>query len=110
MVSQNWWKELQISGTVADSGPFTSFVPRITLFNWKEVSFKDWFLAVELKKAGLGFQKAYSFNGTLFEVVNNTIFMTGKPGSDYLMGETIFSGDNQEAKEEKKIGEWGQRK
>ncbi|XP_071930361.1 COBRA-like protein 10 [Coffea arabica] len=66
----------------------TGWTARITLFNWKEITFKDWFVAVELKKAGSGFQNAYSFNGTLLEEVNNTIFMTGKPGLDYLMGET----------------------
>ncbi|XP_073313615.1 COBRA-like protein 10 [Primulina huaijiensis] len=61
---------------------------RITLFNWMEMNFEDWFVAVQLKESGPGFQKAYSFNGTLLEDLNNTIFLTGLPGSNYLIGET----------------------
>lgn len=52
------------------------------------MNFEDWFVAVQLKKSGAGFQKAYSFNGTLLEDLNNTIFLTGLPGSNYLIGET----------------------
>lgn len=61
---------------------------RITLFNWQEVIFEDWFVAVQLKKAGIGYEKAYSFNGTLLKSLNNTIFLQGLPGLNYLMGET----------------------
>lgn len=61
---------------------------RITLFNWIETDFADWFVAVQLEKTGPGFEKAYSFNGTLLEDLNNTIFLTGLPGSNYLIGET----------------------
>lgn len=60
---------------------------RITVFNWEEINFPDWFVAVELDKAAPGFQKAYSFNGTLMNDVNNTIFMQGLPGLNYLVGE-----------------------
>ncbi|KAK9665789.1 hypothetical protein RND81_14G136500 [Saponaria officinalis] len=61
---------------------------RVTLFNWDEVDFQDWFLAANLGKASKGFQKAYSFNGTLMTEVNNTIFMQGLPGLNYLIGES----------------------
>lgn len=61
---------------------------RVTLFNWDDNSFPDWFVAAELEKAALGFQKAYSFNGTLMTDVNNTVFMQGLPGLNYLVGET----------------------
>jgi len=60
---------------------------RVTVFNWEEINFPDWFVAVELDKAASGFQKAYSFNGTLMNDVNNTIFMQGLPGLNYLVGE-----------------------
>ncbi|GFP91705.1 cobra-like protein 7 [Phtheirospermum japonicum] len=65
---------------------------RITLFNWDEVSFADWFTAVELGRAGPGFKAAYSFNGTMMEGAdskrNDTIFMQGLEGLNYLVGET----------------------
>ncbi|XP_074320345.1 COBRA-like protein 7 [Silene latifolia] len=64
---------------------------RMTLFNWDETNFADWFVAVKLGKAAQGFQKAYSFNGTLMtdaSDVNNTIFIQGLPGLNYLIGET----------------------
>ncbi|KAH6773799.1 COBRA-like protein 10 precursor [Perilla frutescens var. frutescens] len=61
---------------------------RITLFNWRELNFVDWFVAVQLDTTATGFQKAYSFNGTLLKDLNNTIFLTGLPGLNYLVGET----------------------
>ncbi|GMH19905.1 hypothetical protein Nepgr_021746 [Nepenthes gracilis] len=67
---------------------------RMTLFNWEEINFADWFVAVEMDKAGPGFQKAYSFNGTLLDGVNNTIFMQGLPGLNYLIGETNVSANS----------------
>uniref|UniRef100_A0A1J3F9F4 COBRA-like protein 9 n=1 Tax=Noccaea caerulescens TaxID=107243 RepID=A0A1J3F9F4_NOCCA len=64
---------------------------RITIFNWGEIDFPDWFLAVQMKKPAIrGFEKAYSFNASLLSVdggVNNTIFMEGLPGLEYLMAE-----------------------
>nr|XP_043609498.1 COBRA-like protein 7 [Erigeron canadensis] len=67
---------------------------RITLFNWDETSFADWFVAMEMNKSAPGFEKAYSFNATGLELngVNNTIFMQGLPGLNYLVGEV--DGDN----------------
>ncbi|KAF9604305.1 hypothetical protein IFM89_005631 [Coptis chinensis] len=60
---------------------------RITLFNWGETNFADWFTAVQFDKATPGFEKMYSFNGSALEGVNNTIFMEGLPGLNYLVGE-----------------------
>lgn len=61
---------------------------RITIFNWDESPFADWFTAVELEKAALGFDEVYSFNGTMLDGVNNTIFMQGRPGLNYIVAET----------------------
>ncbi|KAK6138785.1 hypothetical protein DH2020_027471 [Rehmannia glutinosa] len=63
---------------------------RITIFNWDEYSFADWFTAIQLDKAAPGFEAVYSFNGTSLDIdgVNNTIFMQGLPGLNYLVAET----------------------
>ncbi|KAG0489770.1 hypothetical protein HPP92_006633 [Vanilla planifolia] len=58
---------------------------RITMFNWDDVSFADWFMAVEMPKAYDGFEAVYSFNGTA--IGDNTIFMQGFSGLNYLVGE-----------------------
>ncbi|XP_074566874.1 COBRA-like protein 10 [Curcuma longa] len=64
---------------------------RITLFNWEDYNFKDWFVAVEMDKAYLGFEKAYSFNSTKLigpGAINKTFFLQGLEGLNYLIGET----------------------
>ncbi|CAI9776207.1 unnamed protein product [Fraxinus pennsylvanica] len=61
---------------------------RITIFNWDEIPFVDWFTAIELDKAAPGFEAVYSFNGSTLNGVNNTIFMQGLPGLNYLVAET----------------------
>ncbi|XAR49666.1 hypothetical protein NMG60_11032932 [Bertholletia excelsa] len=63
---------------------------RITIFNWDDSSFADWFTAVEMDKAAPGFEKAYSFNGSALTLdgVNNTIFMQGLKGLNYLVAES----------------------
>ncbi|KAK9268432.1 hypothetical protein L1049_000182 [Liquidambar formosana] len=61
---------------------------RITLFNWDDVSFEDWFTAIQMKKAYPGFENVYSFNGTKLPELNNTIFFQGLPGLNYLVGES----------------------
>ncbi|XP_062108700.1 COBRA-like protein 7 [Humulus lupulus] len=63
---------------------------RITLFNWDETTFPDWFAAVQMRRAVPGYQKMYSFNGTSLELngVNNTLFMQGNEGLNYLVAET----------------------
>ncbi|KAJ0238449.1 COBRA-like protein 8 [Hirschfeldia incana] len=62
---------------------------RITIFNWGGTNFADWSAAVELKKAAPGFEKAYSFNGTMVAVdgKNTTVLMEGLPGLNYLVAE-----------------------
>ncbi|KAI4334917.1 hypothetical protein L6164_013618 [Bauhinia variegata] len=61
---------------------------RITLFNWDETNFADWFAAVQMDKAAPGFEKMYSLNGSALDGLNNTIFMQGLEGLNYLMAET----------------------
>ncbi|XP_042421576.1 COBRA-like protein 10 [Zingiber officinale] len=64
---------------------------RITLFNWEEYSFKDWFVAVQMDKAYRGYERAYSFNSTKLigpGVINRTFFLQGLEGLNYLIGET----------------------
>ncbi|XP_030522750.2 COBRA-like protein 10 [Rhodamnia argentea] len=61
---------------------------RITLFNWDDYPFEDWFTAIQMKKAFRGYEKVYSFNGTKLPEANNTIFFQGTPGMNYLVGET----------------------
>ncbi|EEF36641.1 Protein COBRA precursor, putative [Ricinus communis] len=60
---------------------------RITLFNWQDFSFENWFTAIQLKRASRSYEKAYSFNGTLLREHNNTIFLQGLVGLNYLVGE-----------------------
>nr|XP_027096288.1 COBRA-like protein 7 [Coffea arabica] len=61
---------------------------RITLFNWGDTSIADWSAAVELDKAMPGFEAVYSFNGTIIPDSNNTLFLYGHPGLNYLVAET----------------------
>ena len=73
-----------------DSDYNSGWTARITLFNWDEKAYADWFSAVQLKKAFPGFEKAYSFNSSRIlknARVDNTIFMQGLPGLNYLVGE-----------------------
>lgn len=70
-----------------DSDYKSGWTARITLFNWGDMAFADWFSAVQLKKAFPGFEKMFSFNGTKLTNANNTIFMQGLPGLNYLVEE-----------------------
>ncbi|CAM8898200.1 unnamed protein product [Rhodiola kirilowii] len=65
----------------------SGWTARITLFNWEEFNFVDWFTAIQIKKAYMGYENVYSFNGTILPDVNHTIFMQGLPGLNYLVGE-----------------------
>ncbi|KAJ8444001.1 hypothetical protein Cgig2_020847 [Carnegiea gigantea] len=61
---------------------------RITLFNWGDNSFTDWFVAVKLDKAGKGLDQIYSFNGSTLPDDSSTILMHGFPThNDYLLAE-----------------------
>ncbi|PKI40165.1 COBRA-like protein 7 isoform X2 [Punica granatum] len=61
---------------------------RLTIFNWGDTPFPDWYTAVQLDQAGPGFEEAYSFNGSLLSSQNNTIFMKGLSGQAYILAET----------------------
>lgn len=61
---------------------------RMTLFNWDETAFPDWFAAVQLDKGAPGFEAAYSFNGTVLGSSNSTVFLQGRQGLNYLVAET----------------------
>ncbi|MQM16904.1 hypothetical protein Taro_049867, partial [Colocasia esculenta] len=58
---------------------------RITIFNWEDYTFQNWFAAIQIKKAYRGYENVYSFNGTKLPELNNTIFFEGLPGLNYLM-------------------------
>ncbi|RDX61222.1 COBRA-like protein 10, partial [Mucuna pruriens] len=60
---------------------------RITLFNWQPQNFENWFTALQFKKASLGYERVYSFNGTFLPRLNRTIFLQGFQGSNFLIGE-----------------------
>ncbi|KAM7279016.1 hypothetical protein ACFE04_006150 [Oxalis oulophora] len=78
-VSINW----HVNGDYKDG-----WSARITLFNWDDISFEDWFAAFRLDKTAKGFEKVYSFNGSLLTDVKNTVFIHGLEGLNFLMGET----------------------
>ncbi|XP_042484195.1 COBRA-like protein 7 [Macadamia integrifolia] len=72
----------------------TGWSARVTLFNWGGNNFADWFAAVKLDKATPGFQAMYSFNASVLpgiNGVNNTIFMQGLSGLNYLVAEAPAS-------------------
>ncbi|MBA0874453.1 hypothetical protein Goshw_016958 [Gossypium schwendimanii] len=68
---------------------------RMTLFNWGETQFKDWYAAVELKKAASGYDDVYSFNGTKLVSPKNTIFFQGLKGLEYLIEIKNGSSDSE---------------
>ncbi|KAM7498837.1 hypothetical protein LguiA_023251 [Lonicera macranthoides] len=78
MVSVNWH---------VDSDYKTGWTARITLFNWGDVNFEDWFTAIQMGKAFKGYENVYSFNGTKVPSLNNTIFMQGLEGLNFLVAE-----------------------
>ncbi|GAB2229972.1 hypothetical protein Droror1_Dr00014228 [Drosera rotundifolia] len=71
-----------------DSDYKNGWTARITLFNWGDLPFEDWFTAIQMGKAHQGYEKVYSFNGTKLPDQNNTIFFQGLPGLNYLIAET----------------------
>ncbi|XP_073005777.1 COBRA-like protein 10 [Typha latifolia] len=60
---------------------------RITLFNWGDYTFKDWFTAIQMAEAYAGFENVYSFNGTKPVELKNTIFFQGLEGLNFLVPE-----------------------
>ncbi|GAB2277844.1 hypothetical protein Dimus_012547 [Dionaea muscipula] len=71
-----------------DSDYKNGWTARMTLFNWGDLLFEDWFAAIQMGKAFLGYEKVYSFNGTKLPGQNNTVFFQGLPGLNYLIAET----------------------
>lgn len=63
----------------------------MTIFDWSNQTFPDWFPAIELEKAFSGFQQAYSFNATAIPDMNNTILVEDLPGLNYLISAQNFS-------------------
>ncbi|XP_009792856.1 COBRA-like protein 10 [Nicotiana tabacum] len=71
-----------------DSDYKSGWTARVTLFNWGNDAFEDWFTAIQMKKnIAEGYENVYSFNGTKLPQRNDTIFMQGLPGLNYLVGE-----------------------
>ncbi|KAK0600772.1 hypothetical protein LWI29_018275 [Acer saccharum] len=66
----------------------SGWTARVTLFNWEEFAFEDWFAAVKMDKAYDGYENVYSFNGTKLTNVAKTIFFHGLKDLNYLVGET----------------------
>ncbi|KAL2349516.1 hypothetical protein Fmac_003516 [Flemingia macrophylla] len=58
---------------------------RITLFNWQQRNFENWFTALQFKRASRGYEKVYSFNGTFLPKLNHTIFLQGLQGANFLI-------------------------
>ncbi|XP_016463448.1 COBRA-like protein 10 [Nicotiana tabacum] len=80
-----------------DSDYKSGWTARITLFNWGDDSFEDWFTAIQMKKdIASGYENVYSFNGTKLPNRNNTIFMQGLPGLNFLVGEVNGSNPNKD--------------
>ncbi|CAL9750034.1 unnamed protein product [Musa acuminata subsp. burmannicoides] len=66
----------------------SGWTARITLFNWRDYTFKNWFAAVRIPKAYKGYENVYSFNGTKLSEINNTIFLQGLQYMNYLLPQT----------------------
>ncbi|CAN1859042.1 COBRA-like protein 7 [Linum perenne] len=61
---------------------------RMTLFNWGETNFEDWFAAVTMDELAVaGFEDVYSFNGTVLGNSSDTIFVQGLPGLNFLLAQ-----------------------
>lgn len=63
------------------------WMARITLFNWRDYTYKDWFAAVRIPKAYKGYDKVYSFNGTKLPHLDDTLFFRGLPFMNFLLPE-----------------------
>lgn len=61
---------------------------RVTLFNWGDNDIADWYSAVQLDQAMPGFEQVYSMDGKVLPGPNNnTLFLQGLPGLNYLSAE-----------------------
>ncbi|KAK6941048.1 COBRA, plant [Dillenia turbinata] len=78
-VSINWHVQSDFTG---------GWTAKISILNWGDTSFADWFAAVKLDKAMAGFEKAYSFNASVLDGYDSTLFMQGLKDMNFLLGET----------------------
>ncbi|XP_051132831.1 COBRA-like protein 10 [Andrographis paniculata] len=81
-VSVNWH---------VDSDYKNGWTVRVTIFNWEEDPFADWYAAVQMKPGYKGFVRMHSFNATKVPTLHNTIMFRGTKGNNYLVGETNSS-------------------
>lgn len=68
-----------------DSDFSDGWTARVTVFNWGDHQFDEWFTAVKMAKAFRGFENVYSLNGTKMPK-NEILFFQGLEGSKYLNG------------------------
>ena len=62
----------------------------MSLFDWSNVTYSDWFAVVEMSNALPGYQSAYTFNGTLVPPTNTSLLVQGVPGyNDYLLASDL---------------------
>ncbi|KAH7544325.1 hypothetical protein JRO89_XS15G0149400 [Xanthoceras sorbifolium] len=66
----------------------SGWTARMTLFNWEDFPFEDWYTAVRMDKAFAGYENVYSFNGTKVIRGNKVLFFQGLKDMNYLVGET----------------------
>lgn len=66
----------------------SGWTARMTLFNWGDEPYEDWYAAVKMDKAYAGFENVYSFNGTALAKSSKILFFQGLKGLNFLMGET----------------------
>lgn len=79
---------------------------RLTLLDWSNITYSDWFAVIEMPKASPGLQQAYTMNATQLPLLNNslgapmlnnTFVVTGLEGyNNYLMAaQNLSSGKIQ---------------
>ncbi|CAN4102759.1 unnamed protein product [Withania somnifera] len=81
-----------------DSNLKTGWTARLTLFNWGNDPFENWFSEIRMKKDfAKGYENVYSFNGTkLPDKWSNTIFMQGLPGLNFLVAQVNGSNPDKD--------------
>ncbi|KAI9079172.1 hypothetical protein K1719_038898 [Acacia pycnantha] len=70
-----------------NSDSVAGWTARMTIFNWGDNTFEDWFSAISFKRSYHNFDKVFSFNGTKVDNISTLIF-NGLKDMNYLMGET----------------------
>lgn len=63
---------------------------RMSLFDWGNVTYADWFAVVDMPTALPGFEKAYTFNATKIPPKNTSIVVQGTDNyNNYLLGANL---------------------